>query len=252
MNRTSIKIMASVLALILVAGCATNAAPPDQRHPDDPWEPFNRNMYTVNRTLDKAVVRPIARGYTTVVPDPIERRVSNIFDNLESLPVIVNLLLQGRPGDSGQMLKRFVFNSVFGVAGMFDVSTRAGLPDYDEDFGQTLAVWGWDSSRYLVLPLFGPSTVRDGLGRGVDRFGDVIWREAVDGRTYLVVTEVVQTRANFLPREQQLEDAFDEYLFVRDAWLQNRKFKITGESETPDYDSFLDDEDWDDEATDSN
>ncbi|MFU8877987.1 MAG: VacJ family lipoprotein [Wenzhouxiangellaceae bacterium] len=247
MSQTILRALASILAVVFLAACATTAPPPDQRHPDDPWEPFNRNMYTFNRTLDKAIMRPIARGYTTVVPDPIERRVTNIFRNLASLPRIANLLLQGRPGDSARMLERFFVNSVFGLAGMFDVATKADIPNHNADFGQTLAVWGWDNSRYLMLPLLGPSTVRDGLGSGVDRFGDVLWREVIDGRAYIVATEIVQTRSNLLPRERQLENAFDEYLFVRDAWLQNRKFRITGEAETLDYDSFLDeDDDWDD------
>jgi len=246
--------LTSALMALLLTACATTAPPPDQRDPQDPWEPYNRNMYTFNRTLDKAIFRPVATGYEAVVPDPVETGVTNFFDNLQSLPVMLNLALQGRPGDTVTMMLRFTTNSVFGLAGIFDVATRSGMPDYEEDLGQTFAVWGWKDSRYFVLPFFGPSTLRDGLATPVDISWDIVWRRAIDGREFGIAVELIQTRANLLPREKDLEDAFDEYLFVRDAWLQNRKFKITGESATPDYDSFLDedfDDDFDDDSVDN-
>lgn len=233
--------LATVAAALLLSACATNAPPPEERDPVDPWEPFNRSVYQFNRTLDKAVVRPVARGYTTVVPDPVETGVTNFFDNLLSLQVMINLALQGRPGDTARMFERFFLNTVFGLAGIFDVSTMSGLPDYEEDFGQTLAVWGWKDSRYLVLPLLGPSTLRDGLAEIPDSYSNIVWREALQGREWGLAIDLIQRRANALEREKQLEDAYDEYLFVRDAWLQNREFKITGESQTPDYESFLED-----------
>ena len=238
---------ATFLLALLLTACATTAPPPDQRDPTDPWEPYNRNMYKFNRTLDKAIIRPVATGYETVVPDPVETGITNFFDNLQSLPVMINLTLQGRPGDTARMLERFFLNTVFGLAGFFDVASKYDLPDYDEDLGQTLAVWGWEDSRYFMLPFLGPSTLRDGLARPADSYMDVIWRAAIDGREYGIAVDLIQTRANLLPREEQLKDAFDEYLFVRDAWLQNREFKITGERATPDYDSFLEDEDWEEE-----
>lgn len=229
-------------ALLLTACASTQAPPPDQRDPRDPWEAYNRNMYAFNRGLDKAIFRPVATGYEKVLPDRVETSVTNFFDNLQSMPTVINLLLQGRPADMVTEVTRFVSNSVFGLAGLFDVATRSGMPDYDEDFGQTMAVWGWSDSRYFVLPFLGPSTVRDGFGFAADSFSDLLWREAIDGREYGIAVDLVQTRANLLPREQQLEDAFDEYLFVRDAWLQNRQFKITGKSATPDYEDFLDED----------
>ena len=243
----SIKTLTTSLLALLLTACATTAPPPDQRDPQDPWEPYNRNMYKFNRSLDKAIFRPVATGYAAVVPDPVETGVTNFFENLQSLPVMINLTLQGRPGDTVRMMVRFTMNSVFGLAGIFDVATRSGVPDYDEDLGQTLAVWGWEDSRYFVLPFMGPSTLRDGLATPVDSYWDFLWREAIDGREYGIAVELIQTRANLLPREDDLKDAFDEYLFVRDAWLQNREFKITGESATPDYDAYLDDEDWEEQ-----
>lgn len=231
----------AVLASLLTA-CATTAPPPDQRDPVDPWEPYNRNVHKFNRTLDKAIIRPVATGYQAVVPDPVETGITNFFDNLKSLPTIVNLALQGRPADSVTSVVRFTMNSVFGLAGFFDVASRSGVPKFDEDLGQTLAVWGWEESRFFMLPFLGPSTLRDGLARPVDSYYDILWRRAVDGRGYAIALDLVQQRANALGREEQLQDAYDEYLFIRDAWLQNRRFKITGESSTPDYDSFLEDD----------
>ena len=242
----SLRGLSLLAATALLCACATTAPPPDQRHPQDPWEPYNRNMYAFNRAIDKAIFKPVATGYEYVVPDPIETGVTNFFTNLKSIPVIANLGLQGRPVDTITMIVRFTVNSVFGLGGILDVATRSGVPQYDEDFGQTLAVWGWDESRYFVIPLLGPSTLRDGLARPVDSFGDVLWREVIDGREYGIAVDLIQTRANLLPREERLEDAYDEYLFVRDAWLQNRQFKITGETQTPDYESFLEEDDWDD------
>lgn len=245
--------LAVLIAAALLGACATiKAPPPEERIADDPWEPFNRNVYAFNRGVDKAVLRPLARGYRAVTPDPLERGIGNAFDNLRSVPVMVNLLLQGRPANAGRMFERFFVNTVFGLGGFLDVATDAGIPDFDEDFGQTLAVWGWDDSRYLVLPFLGPSTVRDAVGLPVDRTIDVPWREVLDGRTYLLGVDVIQTRASLLDREADLEAAFDEYLLIRDAWLQQRAYKISGESVTPDYDALLLedpwDDDWDDEA----
>jgi len=236
------RFLIAALAALMTA-CATTAPPPEERDPADPWEPFNRNIYQFNRTVDKAVIRPIATGYEAVVPDPVETGVTNFFGNLQSLSDIVNLTLQGRPGDSIKMFARFTMNTLLGVVGVFDVATRAGLPDFEEDFGQTLAVWGWRDSPYLMLPFLGPSTLRDGLAEIPDSYSNIIWRRAVNGREWGLALDIIQTRANLLPREQQLEEAFDEYLLIRDAWIQNRQFKISGESPTPDYDSFLEDED---------
>lgn len=236
------KLLPVLLALPLLTACAGSqmAQEPDPR---DPWEGYNRAMYSFNRTLDKAVLRPVARGYDWVLPAPVQDGVGNVFTNLHYPVVVLNLALQGRPLDSGVALGRFVVNSTLGVAGVFDVATRLEIPEFDEDFGQTLAVWGWRDSRYLMLPLLGPSTLRDGPALGVDWVADVAWNWARDEAGYgLVAVEVVDTRAGLLDREDQLEEAYDEYLFVRDAWLQHRDFLIgNGESELPDYEEFLDD-----------
>ncbi|MDT8410206.1 MAG: VacJ family lipoprotein, partial [Wenzhouxiangellaceae bacterium] len=165
-------LITTAAAAFVLAACATSAPPPDQRDPSDPWEPYNRNIYKFNRTLDKAIVKPIAEGYEYVVPDPVETGITNFFTNLKSLQTMINLTLQGRPADTGRMLERFFVNTVFGLAGFFDVASKGGLPSFDEDFGQTMAVWGWKNSRYFVIPFLGPSTVRDGLGQPVDIYAD--------------------------------------------------------------------------------
>lgn len=249
MNRRWIARTLTLTAAVLLSACATiKAPPPEERIPEDPWEPFNRNVYAFNRGIDKAVLQPLARGYNTITPEPVERGIANFFDNLRSLPDIVNLLLQGRPGNATQMSGRFFLNSVFGLFGFIDVATAAGLPDFDEDFGQTLAVWGWDDSRYLMLPFLGPSTVRDALGQAGDATYDIPWQRTLDSTQYYpLALDIVQLRARSLDTEKDLEAAFDEYLLVRDAWLQRRAYKISGESATPDYDALLEEDPWDDD-----
>ena len=233
-----------LLALALLPGCAgmKAAAPPEARSPRDPWEPYNRVMYSFNRTVDKAVLRPVARGYDWLTPAPVQRSIGNAFTNLHYPVVVLNLALQGHVKDSGLALERFAVNSTLGVAGFFDVATRFDLPTFKEDFGQTLAAWGWQDSRYFMLPLLGPSTLRDGPARVVDWKTDLANAWVIDRAGYApTALEVVDTRAGLLDQEKALEEAYDEYIFVRDAWLQNRDFQINnGQAPLPDYDSFLD------------
>src|SRR5690606_25585714 len=184
-----------LLALPLLTACAGSRVA-EEPHPRDPWEGYNRAMYSFNRTLDKAVLRPVARGYDWLTPEPLQGGIGNAFTNLHYPVVILNLALQGRPADSGVALGRFAINSTLGIAGVFDVATRLEIPEFNEDFGQTLAVWGWRDSRYLMLPLLGPSTLRDGPALGVDWVTDVAWNWARDEAGYgLVAVEVVDTRA---------------------------------------------------------
>ncbi|MBK9426602.1 MAG: VacJ family lipoprotein [Gammaproteobacteria bacterium] len=232
-----------LLAVSLLTACSgIKATPPEARSPRDPWEPYNRAMYDFNRGLDRAVLRPVARGYDWLTPAPVQRGIGNAFTNLHYPIVVLNLALQGRPKDSGLALGRFVVNSTAGVAGIFDVATRLDMPTFKEDFGQTLAVWGWRDSRYLMLPLLGPSTLRDGPARAVDWQTDIAGNWVRDEVGYgPMVVEVVDTRAGFLDQEHALEEAYDEYVFVRDAWMQNRDFLISnGQTVVPDYDSFID------------
>jgi len=233
----------AALAALLLAGCATTAPPPDERHPQDPWEPYNRNVYQFNSAVDQALIRPLAVGYGKVTPKPARRGIRNFFANLYSPVTILNLALQGRPGDAGTQFQRFFVNTVYGIGGLFDIASAGGLEEYDEDFGQTLAVWGWEESRYFMLPFLGPSTVRDGLGRIPDAYTNIAWRYARDESSFaLIGLNIIQVRHAMLPLDEDIESAFDPYSFVRDSWIQRRRNQIgEGETTLPDYESFIDD-----------
>jgi len=233
----------AVLSLAtLLAGCAGQPITPGDPE-RDPWEAYNRKIHAFKMELDRYVMRPVARGYDAVMPDAPQRGVRNFFRNL-SFPVdFLNLVLQGKFGDSVQATTRFLINTTVGLGGFFDVATREGIPRYEEDFGQTLAVWGWSESRYLVMPLFGPYTVRDFLGRSFYGYFHPLSYLAREKNSYsLIVVDLVTLRAELLPFDQQVEEAADPYVLIRDVYLQNREFKIyDGDPPAPDYDALLED-----------
>jgi phospholipid-binding lipoprotein MlaA len=203
----------------------------DQALVSDPWEEFNRKMHSFNNAADRLVLRPAALGYKRVTPESIQAGVSRFFANLSMPVTAVNQALQGRPGDAASSLGRFVVNTTVGVVGIFDPAAHFGMPRRNsEDFGQTLAIWGWRDSRYLVLPLLGPRTVRDAVGIVSDTPLSPVW-QIQDSTTAigLQTLEVVDVRTQLLPTDQFRRDAFDDYLFVRDAWLQRRKHLIEQE-----------------------
>ena len=210
-----------MLALLAAAlsGCA---AGPDPR---DPLEPFNRGVYKFNDTVDKAVLKPTAQGYAAVVPDPVRSGVTNFFQNFRDVTNAFNDLLQGKFSAAATDVGRIAVNSTVGILGVFDVASRIGLTKHNEDFGQTLGFWGLRDGPYLVLPILGPSTVRDSGGLVVDYFTDpefAIFTEAP--LTYAVFSvRLVNLRANLLEREKIFEAAAtDRYAFLRDAYLQQR------------------------------
>ena len=154
-----------LLAAIFLNGCATQ--PATMTDPErDPWERYNRKIHAFNMGLDKAIFRPVAKGYDVIMPDAPQRGVRNFFRNLAYPVTFINLILQGKVDDSLTATGRFLMNSTIGLLGFFDVASKAGIPNFNEDMGQTLAVWGWKESRFLVMPIFGPYTARDFLGRG--------------------------------------------------------------------------------------
>ena len=192
----------------------------------DPWEPFNRKVFKVNKAFDDAVFKPAARGYVRVVPQPVRRGVGNVINNLRQPVVALNALLQGEPRQAGHAVGRFVLNTTVGVAGIFDVASKAKIPYHENDFGQTFATWGWRRSRYLVVPLFGASTVRDALGRVTSTQVDLVrtvWREAGWGAAIVIP---LHARASALPNEAFSEGAPDEYALLRDVFFQRRACQI--------------------------
>jgi phospholipid-binding lipoprotein MlaA len=215
---------ALMLLVMLCSGCATVEGPPN---PDDPFEGFNRSMYKFNDTLDKYVLKPVAKGYQAVTPDPVDKGISNFFSNLGDIFVIFNDLFQLKFGQAASDTARFVLNTTFGVLGIFDVSTEFGLPKHNEDFGQTMGYWGVESGPYLVLPFFGPSSVRDGIGLVADTTleHEVIYDSMSSAhKRGMLALQYIDIRADLLKATSIIEEtAPDPYAFTRDAWIQRRQ-----------------------------
>jgi phospholipid-binding lipoprotein MlaA len=221
----------------LISGCATG---PD-RKPGDPFEPMNRVVFNFNDGVDRYVAVPVAKGYQKVTPQPLRTAVSNFFSNLGDLTNAANALLQLKFTDATEDIMRFAFNSVFGIGGLLDWATPAGLPKHHQDFGLTLGHWGIPSGPYLVLPLFGPSTVRDSMGLIVDvKFNPLNYMEPAL-RNPLYVLQFVSVRSDLLGASDLLQQAaLDKYSFVRDAYTQQRRARLRGTSDNaaplPNYD----------------
>lgn len=208
----------------LLAACATG---PDA-NPRDPLEPLNRGVYQFNDAVDTAVLQPVATAYQRVTPSPVRTGVGNFFGNLGDLWSSVNAGLQLRPREATENLMRFSVNTVFGLAGVLDIASEMGIPRTRLDFGQTMGFWGAPSGPYLVLPIFGSSSVRDGTGLVVDSYGDpVSGLDHVPTRNSLTALRVVDTRAMYLRASSLLEDAaLDKYSFTRDLYLNRRQSQI--------------------------
>jgi phospholipid-binding lipoprotein MlaA len=212
------------LLLIAAAGCATTG----ERDPRDPFEGFNRGVYRFNETLDDAIARPVATAYTKVVPSGIRDRVRNFFGNLADPLIGVNNFLQGKFEEGVGDWARFAFNSTIGLLGIHDVATDMGLEKHNEDFGQTFGRWGMGPGPYLVLPILGSSTLRDGIGTGLDIYTDPLTEVRPYHLEYsLIALRLTQTRADLLDASRILEEAaLDKYIFQRDAYLQRRRSLI--------------------------
>ena len=217
--RSAAFVLAASLAL---AGCATGP----NAHPQDPLEPFNRGVYRFNDALDKAVLKPVATAYRDTLPSPVRTGVGNFFGNLRDVWSAVNAALQARPREAVDNLMRFGVNTFFGVGGLIDFASDLGIERTSLDFGQTLARWGVPTGPYLVLPLRGPSSVRDAAATVVDIGADPV-RHAVEDqatRTTLMVVRTVDDRAKLLGAGAVLDSAaLDPYSFLRDAYLQRRQ-----------------------------
>ncbi len=200
----------------------------------DPLEGFNRGVYQFNDVLDRNLLKPAAKGYQAVTPQFVDTGVSNVFTNLGKVPALVNHVLQWRLAEAGSDGRRFFVNSTLGLFGLFDVASKLGIAQYDTDLGVTLGRWGVGSGPYIMLPFFGPSTVRDGFGRGGDLFLHPLYH--VDDETTkwsLRALEVVDLRADLLSVEELITG--DRYVFLRNLYLQRRQFQITGELPEDDF-----------------
>lgn len=209
--------------LMIVAIALTGCASPRTKNPADPLESFNRSVFQFNDALDKAIAKPVAQGYDAVMPAPGKIMVSNFFSNLDDVIVTVNDLLQFKFTQAFSDGARFLFNSTFGVFGLLNVTDR--LEKHNEDFGQTLGYWGVGSGPYVVLPILGPSTVRDGVGLYADSRPSKLRRvDHIRTRNQLYLTKAISRRAQLLDQEKVLEEAaLDRYEFIRDAYLLRRK-----------------------------
>ncbi len=219
-----------VLALAVgstLAGCATG------KNPRDPFEKFNRQMFAFNDAIDRAALKPAATAYKRVLPTFVQTGVSNFFGNLSDLWTGVNNLLQGKGQDGMSDLTRFTLNSTFGLVGVLDIASEAGLHKHNEDFGQTLGAWGMPSGPYLMLPLLGPSTVRDAAVIPLDVAADPwAYKDPVGWRNVGTAVRAVDQRAAVLDASNLMEEAaLDRYEFIRDGFLQRRMSRITDNGE---------------------
>lgn len=195
-----------------------------QGNPRDPYEGFNRAMFSANEALDKYAARPVAQAYDAAIPLPVKASVGNFFGNVGEVWVGANNVMQGKVGDAGTGVARLLINSTVGIFGLFDVASEMGLERYNEDFGQTLAVWGVGGGPYVFLPVIGPRTMRDLAGWAVDTSVDpVSFVNPESVRVGASVVRFVDIRAGLLPADRIIEEAaLDKYAYIRDAYLQRR------------------------------
>lgn len=234
-GRKFVRISLAITSAALIAGCASVKNP----NPDDPWESYNRAMYSFNDTVDRAFLKPIATGYETVTPKPVRTCIHNIFENFADVWSGINSLLQGRGRDFVDTLGRVLFNSTMGLGGCIDVASMNGARKIPNDFGTTLGVWGFSPGPYFVIPFYGPSTVRDGLGTAtslaspIGPTAAVFTIDNIPVRNSVLGLYVVDYRASLLEPERLVDEiAIDKYSFIRDAYLQRRKAMINSRKDS--------------------
>ena len=222
-----------IFTLILLSGCSyQNELTND---PKDPLENRNRSIYAFNENMDEAILEPAADGYNYITPNFLQRGFNNFFGNVNYPITIINQLLQGNLEELLQDTLRFTINTTIGVFGLFDPASSIGLPEHDEDFGQTLAVWGVQEGPYLMLPFFGPKTLRSLAGD----FTDVLFNPLlnIDDTNLKIKTNLInilQDRSDLSTLEEELDNSFDPYQFIKDSYIQNRNYKINNGDITDD------------------
>lgn len=229
-----------VFLLVLPFGTACAAVPEREV---DPWEPMNRKIFAFNETLDKYLLKPTAKGYRFIMPNAAQRGVSNFIANIYEFNSVINSLLQGRFGGAAQSGGRFVVNSTLGLLGVFDVATPIGIQPNRADFGQTLAVWGFEPGPYVMLPLFGPRTVRSGVGYFFDTYTSI--PALIDNREAAWIfwtIEVIDYRASLLDADDLITG--DRYIFIRDAYISARNAFVNGGVVEDTFSDFEEEGDW--------
>jgi phospholipid-binding lipoprotein MlaA len=225
-NKNNIRtgLMILVLGLAFMTGCTS--IPEGQEDPNDPFESFNRSMYSFNDTLDQMLIKPIAQGYNALMPKPVNKGITNFFSNLNDVVVVFNDLLQFKFEQAVSDATRIVWNSTIGILGFIDVASHMDLEKHNEDFGQTLGYWGFGEGAYVVWPIFGPNTLRDTVGDVVDYYvaDPISYVEPDKDRYWLLGVKAIDKRADLLSASKVLEEAaLDPYVFTRDAFLQRRR-----------------------------
>lgn len=240
-----------VLCIAGVTGltaCAGNipAAPKDQRAEYDSWEGLNRRIHNFNDGLDKVTLKPLAKAYQWIMPGFVEQGVHNVSMNLLGPLFIINNLLQGKPGRAGKELGRLIINTSIGIGGLFDVATDSGIESSPEDFGQTFAVWGIPDGPYVVVPFLGPHTLSGVFAIPFNIAGDpVVYLDDRRERWVIYGIRLIDARMQLFEVDELVEDAYDPYLRIREAFLQNRRFRIYDGNPPEDddfYDEFLEEE----------
>ena len=222
-----------IFVLILLSGCSyQNELIND---PIDPLENSNRSIYTFNENLDEAILEPAADGYDYITPKFLQKGFNNFFDNINYPITIINQLLQGNIGESLQDTLRFTINTTIGIFGLFDPASSMGLTEHDEDFGQTLAVWGVKEGPYLMLPFFGPKTLRSLTGDLTDvLFNPLLNIDDTNLKIKTNLINILQDRSDLSTLEEELDNSFDPYQYIKDSYIQNRKYKIYNGNVTED------------------
>lgn len=232
------RIKLGCIALLMLAGCTTTPGE-DRLAERDPLEGFNRGVWGFNRTLDTVALKPVTQVYRTVTPHPARRGISRIFANLSEPFSMINNILQGKPDRATRNLKRFIVNTTIGVGGLADHASEFGVAPANEDFGQTLASWGVNGGPYLVLPLLGPSTLRDGVGSGVAQLADPyrvgLRNSGLTNTQQLGVNagEIISTRADLIDSgaDTFLDTSLDPYAAARSAYLQRRHAEVRNQED---------------------
>ncbi len=242
MRHTVLRAEFAVATVVLLCSCANiESTPKEERSQYDPWEPLNRRMYAVSDAIDRATLKPVAKGYKNVLPSMVRRGITNFSQNLFVPRSVINNFLQGKVEGGFSEFARFMVNSTVGIGGLFDVTGASGLPRHDETLRQTFAVWGIPQGPFVYIPILGPFTLTDALALPFDLTTDPLWHyDNSSVRTKLYVLRIINLRSRLLAADRLIEGSKDPYITVRESYLQNRLFEIH-DGDPPIEDDFYDD-----------